>query len=114
MCDHFKLARSHSGDIFVCLFLFCFVFRALHLLFPAWTGAEPVSYRSCTTEIVSSEQCGVSGGSFHSGLLLKSSFPFPGSATCYRKFPVDRHWPIVSIAAVQGQRSAQVALEQLQ
>lgn len=53
VCDHFKLARSHSGDIFVCLFVFYFVFRALHLLLSAWRGIQPC--RSCTTEIASSE-----------------------------------------------------------
>lgn len=111
MCDDFKLARSHSGDIlFACLF-------------SAWCSWHCTSYYQpgrafslclvgpAPLRLLVQKQHDVSGGSFHSGLLLKNSFPFPGSATCYRKFPCGK--AIVSLAAMQGQCSAQVTLEQL-
>lgn len=96
--------------LFACLFSALCSGRCTSYYQPGWVfslrRAGPAPQR-----LLGQKQHGVSGGSFHSGLLLKSSFPFPGSSSCYRKFP--RGKAIVSITAVQGQCSAQVALQQL-
>lgn len=107
------IANQQHYRVLIFLFVCCRILQVLCLISPAGMGVQPASRLSCATCQFRSNMVFLEATS-RVGCCQSIAFLFQDKPVATENFYMERHWTVISIAAVQEQRSVQVALEQLQ